>query len=317
MTVLPFPLPKNNTQTRPVEDIGRTQELVPIAYIHKDAVVLKEEYGLLCVGLRIHSLDDRLIDTSFLMSIMESIRNIYKNFFCDFQIYIGTRQQDLTPIIQEYKDMVAEWNKKLLMLEIIKTRCGAFVEKIYTPNQQEDKKDPPNLDDIFNQIMGFHPKDLSGVPGRIASVINAVVYRKYEDEYDKEIIQQVIEKETDESIKLVHHYIKLICVRGAMFEEIRLGPSAPMRDILVIIVKSYKNIIGKLQIGTEGPVERCYEEAIMARSQFALGLRSAGFKCEEITADDLIKTTQDMYQKSTNWHIEAEITDMNQKKPWI
>lgn len=283
------------------EQLGRSQEIVLVSGTYDEAGVLLGQAGRLIVGLRVHTEGDYLVDDATFETMMETLRGTLASFQHDFQIYIGTRQQDLSPAIEDYKKALTHWQTKLNHLRRVREYIGEYITQLYHLSKASPELEAEKCIELFRARTGVYPEEFEQMPGLTSTVIYECIYVIKDDiaQYDEEGLNALIEvvnDSLDQGIKLVEHYISILYQRGMLLENIQTGPRMPVRDVVIIIPKMYQ--IGPMSLSRL--LERAYKEALDARETLARAFTRINFSVEYLKAEDLLALIRGLYHRPTS-----------------
>ena len=291
-------------QTTP-DKIGRTQDLVLVKSTYKDAVVLPDVKKM-AVGLRIHTQSDSLLDDHTANAMLETLASNLASYRQDFQLYIGSRPQDLAPVLNHMRKMIDVWGSKKRALEFISTNLDEIIEEIASCQNLSQKEQGLKLQEIsrklHNRITGIGIEDgLAAIEVTPGNAYTAIAYLlsnppRIEDEKTKKDLATGIRAVIQETVSKIEWYIDLQIIRGKMVESLQSMPRGTMRDIIAV----FPGMLDELLQMPGSRMEDVYSKICVARQQFMIIVNSIGARSEPMSAEDLLSVIRTINNPSVS-----------------
>ncbi|RMG00701.1 MAG: hypothetical protein D6735_13150 [Acidobacteria bacterium] len=305
-----------------LKNAKRSQSLVPVYGTYKDALLCRNNINYIVVGLWIHTDNDILWDEQTETGVYSALTMLFKNYLHEFQIFCGTRSQDLSPYLESLKAACQRYSQKIEILKRIMENLPKLTHEVYqyalkTP---EESHILANTENIMRQVCGADLKSLDSVPGQaplairellrdIHTIIKDLGRQDENGNYvlgDEELNQvaSTIKDFVSSSIGYLEHYINLIIRRGQFLEQQEINATSLVRQVVILMSKPILALpISKGNVENQSAIHNAYMQAIQAREQMMSGIKNAGFQCNLLSSEDLLRLIADLYNKPLSWRI--------------
>jgi hypothetical protein len=177
-----------------------------------------------------------------------------------------------------------------------------------------------NTENIMRQVCGADLKSLDSVPGQaplairellrdIHTIIKDLGRQDENGNYvlgDEELNQvaSTIKDFVSSSIGYLEHYINLIIRRDQFLEQQEINATSLVRQVVILMSKPILALpISKGNVENQSAIHNAYMQAIQAREQMMSGIKNAGFQCNLLSSEDLLRLIADLYNKPLSWRI--------------